>query len=353
MELFEDYGIHALADGQYGSTGKGALAAWLAIKAAEESCHFDGVFSNAGPNSGHTFYHNGEKHVLKQLPTFAVQSYLIGRTMPVYLTGGAIIDLEVLFDEAVRYPLLPIYVHPNAAVITNDDKAAEHSGSVAAVAGTRSGTGSVLARKVLRDEEAVFNAVWGRVKSARPVPSNIVMSRQIPYQWSSHRYFLEVSQGFSLGINSMFYPKTTSRECTIAQGVADAGLPPQSVTRSYLSFRTFPIRVGNVDGHSSGEWYVDQKETSWEALGKVPEKTTVTNRIRRVATFSMMQFEDACRANCPDFVFLNFLNYLQPHDALQFINRIRMRLDIGMGFFKKVGIITGRGAESKDISLYD
>jgi adenylosuccinate synthase len=318
--LFERTGAHVLVDGQYGSTGKGVLAAWLAFQNGDwTDTGWKGVISNAGPNSGHTFYHQGEKHVLKQLPTFAVASYLLGNIMPVYLSAGAIIDPEILTLEALKYPGIPIFVHPNAAVITPHDKysEADPAGSIAAVAGTRSGTGMALARKVMRDPSAVFSAVW-----PHDTVANITcMAHAIDA--SQDRYFVEVSQGFSLGINQPFYPKVTSRECTVSQAIADAGIPPRHVVKTYMSVRTYPIRVGNVDGHSSGDWYPDQHETSWEELGVEPELTTVTKRVRRVASFSQDQFEDAVRTNDPDFVFLNFLNYPGSDFALDCVKMMR------------------------------
>jgi adenylosuccinate synthase len=346
--LFARYGIHCVVDGQYGSTGKGALAAWLAQQASGQDVRFAGTISNAGPNSGHTFYHNGEKHVLKQLPTFAVASALLndGYDM-VFLSAGAIIDPEILIAEAQRYPKIMIFVHPNAAVITTEDKIAERSGSVAAVAGTRSGTGAALARKVLRDPKAVIghpenaeNWIW---------PDNVKVGFPVGFDWVNHRYFMEVSQGFSLGLNDhRFYPKTTSRECTVMQGISDARIPPKAVTRTYLSLRTYPIRVGNVDGFSSGNYYPDQFETSWEDIGQEPELTTVTQRIRRVFTFSEQQTADAIRANDPDFIFLNFMNYLSEAGQREILEKMER---VQRQHRREVPIIGGFGPTSEDIKF--
>ena len=347
--LFDSYGIHCVVDGQFGSTGKGVLAAWLAKMAASKDIDFRGTFSNAGPNSGHTFYHDGEKHVLKQLPTFAVATHLLepDLTHPVILTAGAIIDPEILAVEATKYPDLMIYVHPNAAVIRQQDKEAEHSGSVAAVAGTRSGTGVALARKVLREPDAVFGNFCRR--NVGYFPANVICGEPIRFDPFEKRYFMEVSQGFSLGLNEgRFYPKTTSRECTVMQGIADARIPPRAVTRTYLSMRTFPIRVGNVDGFSSGDYYPDQQETSWEALGQTPELTTVTQRIRRVFTWSDIQACEAIAANDPDFVFLNFMNYLTEEGQGDILDRIDDIRDDTDRWFEIIG---GWGPTSDDVRL--
>lgn len=329
--LFAKDGAHVLVDGQFGSTGKGVLAAWLALQAHTSNIKFSGVISNAGPNSGHTFFdQHGEKHVLKQLPTFAVASYLLGRTIPVYLSAGAVIDLDILEAEWGRYPGIPVCVHPNAAVLTDKDRETEHSGSIAAVAGTRSGTGAAIARKVMRDPKAVFGS-----SGIRP-----------NFSADTLRYFVEVSQGFSLGLNQQFYPKCTSRECTVAQAIADAGIAPRYVTKTYMSCRTYPIRVGNVDGFSSGGWYPDQEEITWDSIGQTPELTTVTQRVRRIATFSEQQFTDACDANAPDHVFMNFMNYLSPSEQTEFLVKMDAIRDGQRHWFD---LILGYGSTSGDV----
>lgn len=308
--FFMPTGAHVLVDGQFGSTGKGAFASWLAWQAYQHGVRFEGAISNAGPNSGHTFYHNGEKIVLKQLPTFAVKSMLLGsRFTPAYLSAGAVIDWPILEKEAREFPDLDIYVHRNAAVITPELKAQETEGSIAAVAGTRSGTGAAQMRKIAREPHAIA-AYW---EDAGALPDNIhFYGSDSRFDAADRRYFVEVSQGFSLGIHSQFYPKVTSRECTVMQGIADARIPAQHVSRVFMVARTFPIRVGDVDGHSSGGWYPDQKELSWDHFpGIEPERTTVTQRIRRIATFSPQQMMESIWANQPDFILWNFMNYLK------------------------------------------
>lgn len=344
QRLFEDAGAHVLVDGQYGSTGKGVLAAWLVEHAIAQNRIFAGVISNAGPNSGHTFYHDDEKHVLKQLPTFAVASSLWGRYIPAVLSAGAVINPAILEAEALKYPKVPIIVHPNAAVIRPEDIEAEHSGSVAAVAGTASGTGAAIARKVLREPDAIWGNHWAR----ESMPDNVATGR-VTFHTNRLPYFVEVSQGFSLGLNQQFYPKGTSRECTVQQAIADAGIPARHVSKVYLSLRTWPIRVGDHGGHSSGGWYADQRETSWAELGVEAELTTVTKRVRRVASFSPQQFRDAARSNEPDWVFLNFLNYPeQDPDPLNEIRRIRRTEGL-----RDFGIIGSIGPTSYDVEIID
>jgi adenylosuccinate synthase len=340
--LFNNTGIHAIVDGQFGSTGKGAFAYWLAKQAHDSHLNIEGSIYSGGPNSGHTFYHSGEKHVNKQLPSFAVaMTLLTNRGFYAYLSAGAVIHLPTLFEEARRYPKVHVLVHPNAAIISDEDVIEENRGTIAEVAGTRSGTGAALARKIKRDPEAI----WGKWEYMEDIPQNI--------QTLNHRlkpedrpYIMEVAQGFSLGINQPFYPKVTSRECTVAQGLSDAGLPPHAVKRVYMCIRTFPIRVGNVDGFSSGDWYPDQDEITWEALGVEPELTTVTQRVRRVATFSLEQFSAALWANYPDFVFVNFLNYLPPDHQKEFLDDLKANRPFGVPPYR---IIEGHGPNAANI----
>ena len=345
MSLFTHRGIHCVVDGQFGSTGKGALTAWLAEQLFRQGTYlpnFQGAIYSGGPNSGHTSWFGDEQIVLKQLPTFAVYLYKHGVILPVYLSAGAVIDCNILREEANRYPRLPIFVHPNAAIVTEENKESEKKGTIAQVAGTRSGTGAALAQKILRDKHAIALNSLGNI-----APNVMLQNHRLKPE--QHSYFMEVAQGFSLGINSHFYPKVTSRECTVMQGLADARIAPRHLTRCYMAIRTFPIRVGNVDGYSSGDWYEDQEETSWERLGVQPELTTVTKRIRRVATFSMTQFYEACYANDPDFVFISHMDYLNHNsqmDLIESLSYARQHVDKGFDF------IIGRGPKVSDISLH-
>jgi adenylosuccinate synthase len=341
--LFSPVGLHILAGGQYGSEGKGLLASWLAKRAVEDNIPFNGVITSAGPNSGHTSYFAGEKIVLKQLPTFAVHMALRGINIPVYFSAGSIIDAEVLVAEHRMFPNIPVYIHPCAAVILEKDKVEERdaSSSIFAIAGTRSGTGAAISRKVRRDPSAIY---YNHSHRLFPYYENIV---DLEY----HPYFMEISQGFSLGLNeAKFYPYVTSRECTFMQGMADARLPPTYYKRGYLCFRTYPIRVGNADGFSSGDWYTDQREITWEDIDQPAELTTVTKRVRRVATFSWNQFKDSVIANDPTHVFLNYMNYMNALEQLDFYKKHReTRHDLGANY----KFIFGHGARMEQVDDQD
>lgn len=331
-------GAHVLVDGQFGSTGKGLLAAFMAEKYGSE---VDVVVTNAGPNSGHTCYIEGEKIVLKQLPTFPVALRALGRAAPpTFISPGAVIDPEILNREAEKWKV-PVFLHSKAALIRPEDKEAELTGSVAAVAGTRQGVGVALANKVLRDETAAVQDWNGRWHES------IRIMDHFP-DWKHASIFAEVSQGFSLGLNSQFYPKVTSRECTVMQALSDARIHPVHYEQCMMVIRTFPIRVGNVDGYDSGAWYPDQKETTWDTVGVDAETTTVTGRIRRVATFSELQFKEALLANRPRTILLNFMNYIPEGKRAEFASRLKHLAKLVLG--EPVTFLYGHGPMNEDIS---
>lgn len=298
-------GVNTLVDGQYGSTGKGLLASYLA---AMHGSKVDMVLSNAGPNSGHTFYHEGTKWVLKQVPVMAAYLHLNKTPVQAYLTNGAIVDRDILAQEIQKLEMEPhnVLVNRGAAHIGPMEKFDDRA-TVNSVASTGQGVGPAMIEKLRRKTNEFYEAYY-RVD---PLPTFI------QYDYRASTIFMEIAQGFSLGINSGFYPYTTSRECTVSQGLSDAGLPPCAASRTFMSVRTYPIRVGNSELGWSGPCYQDQAELSWSQVGDsgmAPEYTTVTGRMRRVFSWSNKQFMDAIHANAPDVIFVNFMNYL-PRDV--------------------------------------
>lgn len=305
---FLEPGAYVLVDGQFGSTGKGLAASFLAAIGDEKITH---VTTNAGPNSGHTAYWITEpddpskdkiehKIVTQQIPVAGVCLTLAGRDVSIELNAGAVIDDETLLNEITKYAPIDIDVHPNAVRIIQQDRDREASNKIA---GTAKGVGAAIARKVERDS-------FTRSIQATSLSSHSWGNR---WDWEEDVVLVETAQGFSLGINRQFYPYCTSRECTVAQAVTDASIPVQMVKKVIAVYRTYPIRVGNTPTGYSGDCYPDQKETTWDAIGQFPEFTTVTKRMRRVFTWSRIQFQDSVAANRPDVIFLNFCNYLTIH----------------------------------------
>jgi adenylosuccinate synthase len=301
-------GCHFIVDGVYGSSGKGALEAVVA-RAGRKNIEI--YATNAGPNSGHTALLGPHKIVTTQLPVgAAVAKLLPGPRFETYLTAGAIIRPSTLQREVEEFGVVPT-VHPCAAVIEDHHIEQERTNGSAKVAGTAKGVGAALADKANREGN-----LWGRQDTWYGYSGVLGMADRCVLHASA--------QGFSLGVNeALFAPNTTSRECTVQQAMSDARIPLSQVRKVAMTTRTFAIRVGNTNIGYSGDYYDDQKETSWDELGLPEEYTTVTKRVRRVFTWSWQQFIDAIRCNEPDLVCINFMDYLPQDEREPFIRRVK------------------------------
>lgn len=312
-------------DGQFGSTGKGLIAGYMAI-----NNHIDVFASNLSPNAGHTFINEiGESIVTKQLPIGAV----LNKRSMIYLTAGSIIHPDILLHEIEKFNINKdrIFIHPRAAIVEPDDTLWESdiSSSVSKIASTQSGTGRALSNKILR-----------RSKLAQGCLELEEFIKEIDLMQlmdDGCTVLMETSQGFDLGINSgLSYPHCTSREVTTMSILADAQVHPEYLGQVIMSIRSYPIRVGNIYYNDkmigySGPFYNDSEELSWGYLEENPELTTVTGRVRRVATFSKKQYIKSIKINKPDCVFLNFLNYIKDLNLLKILKEVRMPDLVGLG----------------------
>ena len=349
---FETDGCYTLFDGQYGSTGKGLLASLIGQTMGHK---IDTVTTNAGPNSGHTGYLNGDKILTQQIPVASVVMRNLGYSHSCYLNAGAIIDPNQLWKEICEYGYddktlvneSPLFIHPAAAVIKPEHQGDQHSD----IASTGKGVGPAMEAKISRNDQAVFGGftpvAWDEFYSCH----NWVRPEKISYA-NLGRCFVETAQGWSLGINSGFYPYTTSRECSVTQALADLGVSPRAHRKSIVCLRTFPIRVGNTEDGYSGDVYPDQKEVSFDALGQEPEYTTVTGRMRRIFTWSWNQYMDMIRANQPDAVFLNFCNYMTEHEANQLAQKCAEKAHMLMGRPLDF-ILMGYGPNNEDVVVWE
>ncbi len=303
---------HMVIDLQFGSTGKGLLAGYLAKrnKYSVAVCSF-------ATNAGHTYIdrERGINMMTQQLPTAissqSVQHVLIG--------PGALIHLPTLFDEMDRYREMlrnkRILVHPAAAIVTNDHAEQELRSGFTKIGSTAKGVGAAMIQRIQRDpdHQNVAGAFGYRgALENQGIIVNADLYRQVLEYAES--IIIEGAQGYSLSMYHGFYPYTTSRDVTPWQIAADCGLPFKwaSYIQVYGTLRTFPIRVNNRDG-SSGPGYRDQVEMKWEDLGLAPELTTVTKLPRRIFTFSREQMQQAhwhCGGYWDTRLFLNFANYL-------------------------------------------
>lgn len=315
--------ISVLVDGQFGSTGKGLYASFIG-----DIDHIDFCVTNGRPNAGHTAnFRDGRGDLITRHLPIAALSHRNKRST-IYLCAGSIIDPDILFDEIETLGIDPdrICIHPRAAVIQDKHKEAESNGSsVSKIASTQKGVGAALADKILRGASLAETDI--RLKPfVRKLPLDMYMKEGCVC-------FMEVPQGVGLGINSGYaYPFCTANEISISQALSDAQIHPKYLGKTFMSIRTYPIRVGNLMDENgkeigySGPFYTDGEETTWEELGLEPELTTVTKRVRRVAKFSLQQYKDAVQLIRPDYVLLNFVNQLSSQEDFYELMKITSKV---------------------------
>ena len=305
--------VTVVIGGQFGSEAKGQVNGILA-----RGRHFDWAVSNSGSQAGHTFVdgvYYRPTTVTRHLPIAGV----IDDKTRMYIGPAAILDLDVLMDECNHFDCHDrVYIHRNAAVIMPDHRILDAT-LTERMGSTGKGNGAALAAKIMRE-----TPLFGEFKTGFRMASG-------PPWLDHHSILVEAAQGFDLSIDRQFYPFCTSRNCWVGQALADAWIHPENCNlTTVLVVRAYPIRVAG----NSGGWYPDQHEISWRDLEVEPEITTVTKRVRRVATFSMQQFKEACRINRPNIIAVSHLDYIKDpverEDFLDKLHALTKNLDLNV-----------------------
>ena len=319
-----------ICDMQFGSTGKGLIAGYLA-----ERDQPDVVVTAWSANAGHTYINSeGRKWVHCMLANGIVSPKL----KTVLIGGGSQMSIPVLLKEIDEsLDLLQgksILIHENACII-QERHIEEENGPMTKIGSTKKGCGAAMIEKIRRNPESKIVAKdfigdglevsnggtvgfydISRHYEEMGVCVKVVSNAEyLKVLHAAERVQVEGAQGFSLGLHNGFYPYVTSRECTPAQICSDCNIPLAIVEKVVGTMRTYPIRVANrydEQGNQigwSGPCYPDQKELTWEEMGVTPEKTTVTKLTRRIFSFSPEQTRQAMQVVMPDEIFLNFANY--------------------------------------------
>jgi adenylosuccinate synthase len=319
-----------IIDLQFGSTGKGLIAGFLAERDAPDT-----IVTAWAANAGHTYIdRDGRKFVHTMLANGIVSR----RLERVLLGPGSVIDPVNLAREIEEAnPLMSgveLYIHPSAAIITQRHRD-EEAGPMTKIGSTKKGCGAAAIQRIRRDPDDLNTA--GCLGKPHPLLVEqglghcVVSAEEWQAQLASARVLqVEGAQGYSLSMYHGFYPFTTSRDVSVHQMLADCGIPVTMA--SWLNIvgtaRTYPIRVANrfdTEGKQvgySGPVYDDQQEITFESIGQPVELTTVTKLPRRIFTFSHKQMAEAVRMNGVRELFLNFVNYLPQAEQESFIDRL-------------------------------
>jgi adenylosuccinate synthase len=317
-------------DFQYGSTGKGLIAGYLARRE-----NYDTVVCSFATNAGHSYFDRdrGLEMMTQQLPT-GISSPTVKK---VFLGPGSLIHAKTLQNELTTYCDLmegkQLFIHPHAAVVEDYHRDLEIEWGMTKMGSTAKGVGAAMIERVRRVPQQRLGSLGLNVACVRfangPLAKYVVTSEEYQHKMqSTESVLIEGAQGFSLSMYHGFYPYTTSRDVTPWQIAADCGVPFKwaPYIQVYGAARTYPIRVNNRDG-SSGPGYDDQREMSWDEIGVKPELTTVTKLPRRIFTFSHKQIHDAvwhCGGYWKTNIFLNFCNYMKSNaDIKALIDRIQ------------------------------
>lgn len=284
--------ITVVVGAQFGSEGKGAIAAHL----TKDYGRHDVAVRVAGPNAGHTAYDSdGREWKLRAVPVAAVTS----RTCQLHIAAGSEVDPDVLFDEIQRLDKAGhgvtgrLTVHPSATMIERKHLNDEASlGLVGRIGSTGKGIGAARSARIMREARTFEHYAQDQLGFGA---SSHLLSAHGPFDLADlGRVLVEGTQGYGLGLHTEFYPHVTSSDCRAIDFLAMAGIFPWSTYgggfRIVVVARMNPIRVAGNSGPLEGE-------TTWEALGLPEERTTVTNKVRRVGAWDSELVHNAIAAN--------------------------------------------------------
>lgn len=295
--------------GSFGSEGKGAITHHLAMQD-----DYDIAVRGGSDNAGHTIYHNDKPYKMQDIP--------VAWTNPktrIMIAPAAIFSVEQFEKELgwLREAGLPaegrLIVDRNAGVITQAhiDEEVHLRGLSGKIGSTAHGCGAALAAKLMRDgfktakEFDAFKPFIGDVSAE--------LNQAL---YDGDRAILEGTQGTMLSLNhSPYYPFCTSRDATACAIANEAGIGPQRIGEVVMVVRSYPIRVGGNSGLTAGQ------ELDWTDIAQrsgrhdlVPERTTVTNKQRRIFEWSWEDFFTALRLNSPTQIAVTFADYWNAGD---------------------------------------
>jgi adenylosuccinate synthase len=267
--------IYCVVGGQYGSEAKGHVAAQLHLT-RDIPC----AVRVGGANAGHTVIdENGVRFPLRTIPVAAA----VDHYSDLVIAAGSEIDLTVLSAEidlleSAGHPVKDrLHIDPEATIVDVEHKQQEaEAGLVGQVGSTGKGIGAARAARMLRKARTARESLH-----LAPYLTDTSAMLNDRHQ-SGADILIEGTQGYHLGLHAGHYPQSTTNDCRAIDVIAQAGVTPLNRPEIWLVFRTYPIRVAGNSGEMG-------KEISWEVLGGrsggyiQPERTTVTNLVRRVA----------------------------------------------------------------------
>lgn len=306
--------ITVLVGGQYGSEGKGAIAAYIA---KDYNVHV----RVGSPNAGHTIYWSGTKHVMQSIPCGWINPEAV-----IVIGRGALLNMKQFMKELVHiltyYPnfMERLVVDAEAGIL--DERFHEEEGGVNGemhrrIGSTGEGVGPARIARIQRDPTLFKQfkdvaADYGLEKCVmKNTPAFLAESQDV-----GKNILIEGTQGSALSLLHSYWPYCTSIDTNAAGIISEVGIAPSRVTDVLMVVRTYPIRVAGNSGPMEHEitWpYLNERIKRMGGKGISPEKTTVTKKVRRIAKWDDDLFKQSCILNAPTEIALTFADYIDPH----------------------------------------
>ena len=290
--------VDVIVGGQFGSEGKGKLAAHLASKNG-----YSVAVRVGGPNSGHTVQIENTKYCMRQLSCAG----LVDKDVKLCIAPGGLINEELLRHELDIVPNAKnrLIVDPNVGVITERHRLSENARRKIDRKGFGAdGIGDIVADKALRADGFLRAEEIGWLKPyLHDVPAllNGMVDR-------GESILIEGTQGFGISLNFGYWPYVVSRDVIVSSFLSDCGLSPRSVGSIYMVIRPYPVRVGGNTGT------MGTKEINWSevenrsgaSVGSLTEISPSSGKERRVSEFNEAMFLRAVAVNRPTAIALMF-----------------------------------------------
>jgi adenylosuccinate synthase len=310
---------------QWGDEGKGKIVDVL-TPGYDVIARFQG-----GPNAGHTLEFNGEKHVLRSIPSGIFQGDKVN-----IIGNGVVLDPALFKAEAealvkAGHDLTgKLYISKKAHLILPThrflDAAREAAKGDARVGTTGRGIGPAYTDKVGRDGLRVGDLLHGfeaKYAAAKARHERLLASlgfsydpRDVEREWMEgvdylKRFHLvdsehfinrlleeergvlaEGAQGTMLDVDFGSYPFVTSSNTICAGACTGLGVAPGRIGRVFGIFKAYCTRVG------SGPFPTELKDATGDALCEIGhEFGSVTGRRRRCGWLDLVALRYAIRIN--------------------------------------------------------
>lgn len=298
--------VDVIVGGGYGSEGKGQIAAYLAPE-------YGLLIRVGGPNAGHSVHEEPKPYIFHHLPSGSRVS-----KAKLMIGPGAVLYVPELQREIAecRIEHSRLTIDPQAMIISDSDRRNE-ARLQRSIGSTGRGVGSATARRIVERGKKGLKLA-GDIKELTPYLGDTHLLLEDAFR-ENKKILLEGTQGTGLSLFHGHYPHVTSRDTTVSGCLAEAGIAPARVRKVIMVCRTYPIRVEDPakSGATSGPM---SREISWATVAKRSghnaakleenERTSTTQRRRRVGEFDWMLLRQSATLNAPSDVALTFVDYI-------------------------------------------